>query len=344
MLLPPVESVVADGAQFTAPLSDSAFENAMSEALSPLPMTVERSTPSETVTRVGEFGTWKVARRSSYMWHSFSGQACAAWRDAGLDTVVLNALDSVPGLKVTGLDAAFDVLCDVPEYLCLLDESIRDHRGVRVGRTWWPFEKVAWIRRWLPDGRVTGTYEMPLRFFRPSVRAKVYDKGYQLFEVHRDSSVKAGDRLRAELSLHGPRLAPRDVVCPELVYWHFMRDRFLPMPNGIGSWCPAPVVDRPEEVSMSLSSSVQARRVMAEAIALARRASSRTECIELMLELAEVFNDAVAESGQVGLSVFVPDNPSYPPRFRVVEELDEGEQPQGPAEYGVGTFRPGGSK
>ena len=177
-----------------------------------------------------------------------SGAVLAALRDSGVFDEYLSLLGSVPH-KVTRLDCAIDFPQDAPDILRSLERRYPNDR-CKVSRK---EQKVTRLySRRSSDNQLTGTWYVGHRKTGSRVLARVYDKQYQMAEVH---DVQIPPTTRYELEFRKDQGATlRDAAMPSSIFYQYASPALLDRPEGVPEWSKTaePWVGPPVDTDLTL--------------------------------------------------------------------------------------------
>jgi len=163
---------------------------------------------------------------------SFSGSACALFREQGLWMDLLSELSSAPH-RVTRLDSAVDLPMDGADLVGLMRRRYPDGTA-SLSRKSSPTSSMLAVRP--SDGRETGTWYVGNRK-RARYTARVYDKAWEALQ-------KRGELLpptaRVEVTAKGGDSGAtlRDAADPTALFWHLASPTILQAPEDVPVWIP----------------------------------------------------------------------------------------------------------
>lgn len=162
---------------------------------------------------------------------SFSGAACALFREHGSWMELLSELSSAPH-RVTRLDPALDLPMDGADLVDLMRRRYPDGRA-SLSRKAMPTTVMLAVR---PDGRETGTWYIG-KMKRARYTARVYDKAWEVLQkAHRVIPPTARVEVTAKGGDSGATL--RDAAEPAALFWHLASPAILEAPEGVPVWIP----------------------------------------------------------------------------------------------------------
>lgn len=163
---------------------------------------------------------------------SFSGAACALFRERGLWMDLLSELSSAPH-RVTRVDPALDLPMDGADLVALMRKRYPDGKA-KLSRKAMPTTVMLAVRP--SDGRETGTWYIGQRK-RARYTARVYDKAWQMLHEHGELLPPTA---RVEVTAKGGDSGAtlRDAADPAALFWHLASPTILEAPEGVPVWIP----------------------------------------------------------------------------------------------------------
>lgn len=176
---------------------------------------------------VVKFGRSRQAIRAS-----FSGKACALFRQLGLWLDLLSELSSSPH-SVTRVDAALDLPMDGADMVDRMRRRYPDGM-VNLSRKAMPTSTLLAVRP--EDGRETGTWYVG-QLKRARFTARVYDKAWEALQ-RRGELLPPTARIEVTAKGGDAGATLRDAAEPAGLFWHLASPAILDLPEGTPVWTP----------------------------------------------------------------------------------------------------------